>query len=132
LFSAIVSFAIQRQQGGSFASLLNLIPHFAGGTNFAPGGLSLVGENGPEVVNLARGSQVIPNSALSALANLKAPSAGGTVIDYRVTIDLAGANGDETIRKIAYQAAAQGGAAAYAAAVRDVPRNMARRARRAL
>jgi hypothetical protein len=33
---------------------------FASGTNFAPGGLSLVGERGPEVVNLPRGSQVIP------------------------------------------------------------------------
>jgi hypothetical protein len=34
---------------------------FANGTNFAPGGLSLVGERGPELVNLPRGSQVIPN-----------------------------------------------------------------------
>lgn len=33
---------------------------FAGGTNFAPGGLSMVGEQGPELVNLPRGSQVIP------------------------------------------------------------------------
>jgi hypothetical protein len=33
---------------------------FASGTNFAPGGLSLVGERGPELVNLPRGSQVIP------------------------------------------------------------------------
>jgi hypothetical protein len=31
------------------------------GTNFAPGGLSLVGENGPEFVDLPRGSKVIPN-----------------------------------------------------------------------
>jgi hypothetical protein len=35
--------------------------HFASGTNFAPGGLSIVGEHGPELVNLPRGSQVIPN-----------------------------------------------------------------------
>jgi hypothetical protein len=33
---------------------------FASGTNFAPGGLSLVGERGPELVNLPRGSQVLP------------------------------------------------------------------------
>ncbi|WLB14982.1 hypothetical protein [Bradyrhizobium japonicum] len=38
-----------------------LIPKFAGGTAFAPGGMSLVGERGPEIVNLPRGSQVIPN-----------------------------------------------------------------------
>jgi hypothetical protein len=41
-----------------------LVPAFAGGTDFAPGGLSLVGERGPELVNLPRGSQVIPNIAL--------------------------------------------------------------------
>ncbi|MGX9444914.1 phage tail length tape measure family protein [Nitrobacteraceae bacterium UC4446_H13] len=40
------------------------IPKFASGTNFAPGGLSLVGERGPELVNLPRGSQVIPNHQL--------------------------------------------------------------------
>jgi hypothetical protein len=38
-----------------------LIPGFAGGTNSAPGGAAIVGENGPELVNLPRGSQVIPN-----------------------------------------------------------------------
>jgi hypothetical protein len=31
---------------------------FASGTNFAPGGMALVGEYGPELVNLPRGSQV--------------------------------------------------------------------------
>jgi tape measure domain-containing protein len=40
------------------------IPAFAAGTNYAPGGLSLVGELGPELVNLPRGSQVIPNHRL--------------------------------------------------------------------
>lgn len=38
-------------------------PKFASGTNFAPGGLAIVGERGPELVNLPRGSQVIPNGA---------------------------------------------------------------------
>ena len=37
---------------------------FAGGTNFAPGGLAVVGEQGPELVNLPRGSQVIPNNQI--------------------------------------------------------------------
>ncbi|MDO7787122.1 hypothetical protein P6N53_07820 [Desulforamulus aquiferis] len=36
------------------------IPQFATGTNFAPGGAALVGEEGPELVNLPRGSQVLP------------------------------------------------------------------------
>jgi len=42
--------------GKGFGSFMG----FAEGTNFAPGGLSLVGEKGPELVNLPRGSQVIP------------------------------------------------------------------------
>ncbi|WP_343347664.1 phage tail tape measure protein [Sphingomicrobium sp. XHP0239] len=37
------------------------IPGFANGTNFAPGGLALVGERGPEIVNLPRGSSVYTN-----------------------------------------------------------------------
>ncbi len=45
--------------GGGFGKLLSFIPGFAGGTESAPGGLALVGERGPELVNLARGSQVI-------------------------------------------------------------------------
>lgn len=33
---------------------------FAVGTRYAPGGMALVGERGPEMINLPRGSQVIP------------------------------------------------------------------------
>lgn len=40
------------------------IPGFANGTRSAPGGLAFVGERGPELVNLPRGSQVIPNHQL--------------------------------------------------------------------
>jgi hypothetical protein len=42
--------------GGAFFG-----PGFASGTNSAPGGLALVGENGPELVNLPKGSQVFNN-----------------------------------------------------------------------
>lgn len=50
----------------SFFSLLP-IPKFAGGTDFAPGGLAVVGERGPELVNLPRGSQVIPAGRTAAM-----------------------------------------------------------------
>ena len=40
---------------------------FAVGTNFAPGGMALVGERGPELVNLPRGSQVVPAAQTSAM-----------------------------------------------------------------
>jgi hypothetical protein len=39
-------------------------PMFAGGIDSAPGGLAVVGECGPELVNLPRGSQVIPNDKI--------------------------------------------------------------------
>jgi hypothetical protein len=37
------------------------IPMFASGTSSAPGGLSVVGEKGPELVNLPRGAKVFSN-----------------------------------------------------------------------
>jgi phage-related tail protein len=40
---------------------------FAVGTRYAPGGMSLVGERGPELVNLPRGSQVVPAAQTSAM-----------------------------------------------------------------
>lgn len=42
------------------------IPGFATGTNFAPGGMAIVGEKGPELVNLPRGSEVVPNHRLGS------------------------------------------------------------------
>jgi len=46
----------------------NPIPNFAAGTGYAPGGVALVGERGPELVRLPRGAAVIPNHALSGLS----------------------------------------------------------------
>lgn len=40
---------------------------FAVGTNYAPGGMALVGERGPEMVSLPRGSQVLPAAQTSAM-----------------------------------------------------------------
>lgn len=67
--SAFSSLFNPTASGGTsiFGSLLKgIIPGFASGTDSAPGGLAIVGERGPELVNLPRGSQVIPNSALAA------------------------------------------------------------------
>lgn len=50
--------------GGSIQFGNQFFPKFASGTNFAPGGTALVGERGPELVNLPRGSQVVPNHML--------------------------------------------------------------------
>lgn len=43
------------------------VPEFATGTTFAPGGLALVGERGPEIVDLPRGSKVFPNGTASVM-----------------------------------------------------------------
>jgi len=40
---------------------------FAVGTRYAPGGMALVGERGPEMINLPRGSQVIPAAQTSQM-----------------------------------------------------------------
>lgn len=46
---------------GIGGKLAGLIPGFAGGVNNFGGGLAVVGEHGPELVNLPGGSDVIPN-----------------------------------------------------------------------
>jgi len=72
--------------GGLIGGLLKFIPGFAGGTRSAPGGLAMVGERGPELVNLPKGSQVIPNDVLmgaagrggqSVVVNISATNNGG-------------------------------------------------------
>ena len=40
---------------------------FATGTTFAPGGMALVGERGPELVNIPRGGQVVPAGRTSQI-----------------------------------------------------------------
>lgn len=48
------------------SSLLGMIPGFATGTNYAPGGLARVNELGGEIIKLPRGSQVIPHDLSKA------------------------------------------------------------------
>ena len=45
------------------------IPFFGSGTRSAPGGLAIVGDRGPELVNLPRGSQVTPNNQMGNLGS---------------------------------------------------------------
>lgn len=76
--------------GDLFDSIFGGIPAFASGTNSAPGGLALVGERGPELVNLPRGSQVIP---ARSTAQMMAGGAGGAVtLSYAPVIDARGAD----------------------------------------
>lgn len=58
-----------------FGSIMGGITGFATGTPYAPGGLAMVGERGPELVNLPRGSQVLNASRTRDVMN----GGGGTV-----------------------------------------------------
>lgn len=52
------------------------IPAYAQGTNYHPGGMALVGEKGPEIVNLPKGSSVTPNNKLGGVTvNIYSPNA---------------------------------------------------------
>jgi predicted CopG family antitoxin len=74
--------------GGSAFGLTGLVTGlFANGTNYAPGGPAVVGERGPELVNLPRGSQVIPNDrmdsfmARQAQSSARPPQPGNQIVN---------------------------------------------------
>ena len=54
---------------------------YAQGTSFAPGGMALVGEMGPELVNLPRGSQVIPDPRLGSEVTVNVNVEGSVVAE---------------------------------------------------
>ncbi|MGD9700672.1 hypothetical protein [Acinetobacter sp.] len=51
---------IGRSVSGMTSNLQSNIPRYATGTSYHPGGLALIGEQGPELVNLPQGSRVFP------------------------------------------------------------------------
>ena len=67
ILGAVIGFGLQLGSVGAFGKgiqgSINAVPH-AAGTTFHSGGLALVGERGPELINLPRGSGVVPNHAL--------------------------------------------------------------------
>ncbi|QIG91981.1 hypothetical protein [Bradyrhizobium sp. 6(2017)] len=54
------------------------LPHFASGTDNAPGGPALINEKGGEIVNLPSGSQVIPHDLSMQMVNNLSPGAPPT------------------------------------------------------
>lgn len=82
---------------------------FANGTNYSPGGLALVGEQGPEILNLPQGSQVVPNGKTKALLAPKAPSLAPRSSmqtirnETALTVHVVGASGDDHIRMLVNQ-----------------------------
>jgi hypothetical protein len=67
ILEAVVGFGLQLGSIGVFgksiaANINKSVPGYAGGTNFHPGGLAMVGERGPELVSMPRGSSVFTNA----------------------------------------------------------------------
>ncbi|TIP07795.1 phage tail length tape measure family protein [Mesorhizobium sp.] len=92
--------------GGIFSALLGFIPKlfgFADGTDFAPGGLARINEKGGEIIDLPRGSRVIPHDVSMRMAANGNRSTQQSKIDLHVNV--IGGSGDEHIRKLAQQGA---------------------------
>ena len=80
---------------GPLGKVRDVIPGFATGVRNFSGGLAVVGENGPELVNLPRGSDVIPNNELPSSFSGRSLQGGGspqpsqtTVIDFNPTFQI--------------------------------------------
>lgn len=74
------------------------VPGFAKGTDSAPGGIALVGENGPELVNLTKGAQVIPTEETKELLNSK--KILSTVHGDTYHINITGGENEELLDKL--------------------------------
>jgi hypothetical protein len=68
----------------------SIFGHNDAGTDSWRGGLTMTGESGPELINLPKGAQVIPNHVLRALGSMN-PGAAGARVASNTTIDLRGA-----------------------------------------
>lgn len=82
LASALAEAAAGMGGGWVKTALAFVTGGFATGTNYAPGGLAMVGERGPELVNLPRGSTVTPHG----IADIRPRASAGPVVihaDFR-------------------------------------------------
>jgi hypothetical protein len=81
LFGASASVGETSAVAGASSGMMGGVsfPMFANGTDSAPGGWSIVGENGPELVNMSPGGRVIPNGGASG-----GGGGGGTQVNVNV------------------------------------------------
>lgn len=66
--------------GSAVPNFLSGVPGFASGTQYAPGGVALVGEGGPELVDLPAGARVFPASRTRGMLG-----GGGTTVVINIT-----------------------------------------------
>ncbi|MGO7044395.1 phage tail tip lysozyme [Rhizobium johnstonii] len=75
---------------------------YADGTNYAPGGMAIVGERGPELVNLPGGSQVFDTNRS---AQMMGGSNDKASAPRKLEVHVHGGSGDEHVRELARQGA---------------------------
>lgn len=78
---------------------------FAGGTSYAPGGLAVVGEQGPELVDLPQGSQVFNNNKSRAMVSGANDDNAARYQPRPLNVYVQGANTDAQIRELSLQGA---------------------------
>lgn len=98
--------SVSSQISASDALLTGKLPGFANGTTSAPGGLTWVGERGPELVNLPRGAGVIPAHRASQMGS------GG----INITVDARGSADPAAVRAQVQQGILEAAPAIVAAA----------------
>lgn len=81
-----------------------LVNGFANGTTNAPGGMSLVGERGPELLNIPQGSGVMSNHKLMNALN----NNGGGAQPVNIRVDVSGARGNAEIEDMVSKGVRQG------------------------
>lgn len=77
---------------------------FADGTNYAPGGMAIVGERGPELVNLPQGSQVFNTNRSAQMMGGSNDNAAASA-PRKLEVHVHGGSGDEHVRELARQGA---------------------------
>lgn len=95
--------------GGILGAILGFLPKmfgFANGTDYAPGGLARINELGGEIVDLPRGSRVIPHDISKRMASapraVQTPQTSGKT---ELHVHVSGASGDAHVRMLAKQGA---------------------------
>ncbi len=111
ILDAVIGLGLQLGSIGVFgskvANRINKVPAYANGTSFHPGGLALVGERGPELVSMPRGSAVRSNGdwGTSRVEVIPSPYfdvvVDGRIIQAAPAIASAGAQGG--VSRMAYR-----------------------------
>ena len=84
---------------GDGASIFGGLKRNAIGTNHSPGGMTLVGESGPEIVNMPKGSQVLPNGDVRKLRVPQNSASKSPVFNFSTTVHASGAVMADEIRR---------------------------------